>query len=212
MLSLDINYENEFFSLEIKHDFQEEITGLFGVSGSGKTSLLNLISGFLTPTHGKIILDNQPIFDSELAINVPPHLRRIGTVFQDSRLFPHLSVERNIKYGYNLTNESERKIQLDDVVELLEIRDHLKKLPNKLSGGERQRVALARALLMSPRLLLLDEPLASLDLSLKKQILPYLKRVKDEINLPMIYVSHDIEEIDFLTSKILKISNGRISC
>lgn len=205
MLHIDISYQNPSISLEVNHQFSEGITGLFGPSGSGKTTLLNLIAGFLKPSHGKITFNDQVLFNSASKIDLPPSLRRIGTVFQDGRLFPHLSVERNIKYGYELLDVSQRRIQPDDVINLLEMKTIIKKYPNQLSGGERQRAALARALLMSPNLLLLDEPLASLDLRLKRQILPYLTKVKEEINIPMIYVSHDIDEIDFLTNNILRV-------
>ena len=205
MLNLDIFYTIGSFELEAKHEFQQGITGLFGASGSGKTTLLNLISGFLAPTQGKITLNNQVLFDSSLKINLSPNLRGIGTVFQDGRLFPHLSVKRNIAYGFNLLKPSEIKIQLDEIINLLEIDNQLDKLPHELSGGERQRVALARAVLMSPRLLLLDEPLASLDLRLKRQILPYLLKIKKETNIPMIYVSHDIDEINHIADKVIRI-------
>lgn len=209
MLDIDINYQNPSLTLEAKYQFTGGITGLFGPSGSGKTTLLNLIAGFLGAKSGRITLNNQVLFDSNLRINLSPNLRRIGTVFQDGRLFPHLSVEGNLKYGYKLLEDSQRRLGPGEVIRLLEIEELLKKHPHELSGGEAQRVALARALLMSPNLLLLDEPLASLDLGLKRQILPYLKKIEEELDTPMIYVSHDIDEINFLTRKVLIINNGK---
>jgi molybdate transport system ATP-binding protein len=209
MLDIDINYQNPSLTLDVKHQFAGGITGLFGPSGSGKTTLLNLIAGFLGAKNGRITLKNQVLFDSNLRINLSPNLRRIGTVFQDGRLFPHLSVEGNLKYGYKLLEDSQRRLKPDEVIHLLEIEELLKKHPHELSGGEAQRVALARALLMSPNLLLLDEPLASLDLGLKRQILPYLKKIEEDLDTPMIYVSHDIDEINFLTRKVLIINNGK---
>jgi molybdate transport system ATP-binding protein len=210
MLNLDIVYSIGSFELEAKHEFQHGITGLFGASGSGKTTLLNLISGFLAPTEGKIFLNDQVLFDSAVKTNLSPNLRRIGTVFQDGRLFPHLSVENNFMYGYKLLADSQRVVKPEEVIHLLEINGLLNKYPHELSGGEAQRVALARALLMSPNLLLMDEPLASLDSSLKQQILPYLKKIEEELAIPMIYVSHDINEINFLTTKVFTIRNGQL--
>jgi len=209
MLNIDIFFTNGSFELKVNHNFQRGISGLFGPSGSGKSTLLNLISGFKTPSKGKIYLNQKVLFDSELEINLLPNSRRIGAVFQDGRLFPHLTVKKNIEYGLNLLKPSEVKVNSDEMINLLEIDNQLHKLPHELSGGERQRVALARAILMSPDLLLLDEPLASLDLRLKRQILPYLLKVKEETNIPMIYVSHEIDEIEALTSNIVRISKGK---
>ncbi len=208
MLLLDIKYTNAGFGLRIQREISEPIIGLFGPSGSGKSTLLNLISGFLTPDEGKIVLDQHSLFDPKNKINVPPYLRQIGLVFQDGRLFPHLNVKDNIEYGGFRLIKSSDILEFNDVVDLLEIKSLLSKYPNQLSGGEVQRVALGRALLMAPRLLLLDEPLSSLDATLKQQILPFLKRIKDNISIPMIYVSHDLDEITYLTSAVIKIDKG----
>lgn len=208
MLLLDIKYTNAGFGLRIQREISEPIVGLFGPSGSGKSTLLNLISGFLTPDEGNIFLDQHCLFDPENKINVPPHLRQIGLVFQDGRLFPHLNVKDNLAYGGFRLIKSSDILEFNDVVDLLEIKSLLSKYPNQLSGGEVQRVALGRALLMAPRLLLLDEPLSSLDAALKQQILPFLKRIKDNIQIPMIYVSHDLAEIEYLTSTVIKIDKG----
>ena len=184
--------------------------GVYGPSGAGKSTLLNMIAGLSQPDSGFLSFDGKVLFDSECKINVPVHKRRIGIVFQDSRLFPHLNVEQNLRYGYRLLSPGEQHISFAQVVELLELTPLLPQKPNQLSGGEKQRVALGRALLTSPRLLLLDEPLASLDTRLKQQILPFLRRVKNEINIPMIYVSHAIDEILYLTPHIAMIDRGRL--
>jgi molybdate transport system ATP-binding protein len=184
--------------------------GIYGPSGAGKSTLLNMIAGITTPDAGYLTLERQPLFDSENRINTPIHKRRIGVVFQDSRLFPHLTVEDNLCYGYRLLAPAERRLSFSQIVELLELTPLLAQKPHALSGGQKQRVALGRALLTSPRLLLMDEPLASLDTRLKQHILPFLRRVKDEINMPMIYVSHAIDEILYLTSEIAMIDNGRL--
>lgn len=184
--------------------------GLSGPSGAGKSTLLAMIAGLIKPTEGLLILDGECLFDSKRGINLPVHQRRIGMVFQDSRLFPHLNVRVNLNYGFNLLPPQSRRLGFTQIVELLEIGHLLTQKPHQLSGGEKQRVALGRALLTSPRLLLLDEPLASLDVRLKNQILPFLKRVKDEINIPMIYVSHAMDEILYLTSNIAMLKAGKI--
>ena len=187
------------------------VTGLFGPSGSGKSTLLSLIAGFVKPDSGHLILNGVTLFNSEEGINLAPNLRRIGMLFQDGRLFPHLSIKNNLTYGLDLLSLESRVIHLSDVIEMLELVSLLEKRPYELSGGEVQRVALGRALLMSPKLLLLDEPLSSLDEKLKKQILPFLKRIKENVEIPMIYVSHDLEEINYLTTSIMNIQNGQIT-
>ncbi|KAA3604094.1 MAG: molybdenum ABC transporter ATP-binding protein [Calditrichaeota bacterium] len=210
MLDLDFKLAIEKFDLEVKLKIEQKIVGIFGASGAGKSSFFNVLSGLKNPKFGKIEIDRKVIFDSQNKINLPPHERKIGYVFQDSQLFPHLSVKNNLLYGYKLLEENERKFELEQVVALLELENLLSRKPLKLSGGEKQRVALGRALLSSPSLLLLDEPLASLDESLKRQILPFLKRVQKETEIPMLYVSHSINEILELTEWLIVLEKGKV--
>ena len=211
MLQFNLRLARGSFVLDINQDIQTSVTGLFGPSGSGKSTLLSLIAGFVKPVSGHLILNGVTLFNSEEGINLAPNLRRIGMLFQDGRLFPHLSIKNNLTYGLDLLSLESRVIHLSDVIEMLELVSLLEKRPYELSGGEVQRVALGRALLMSPKLLLLDEPLSSLDEKLKKQILPFLKRIKENVEIPMIYVSHDLEEINYLTTSIMNIQNGQIT-
>ncbi|MBC7697823.1 MAG: molybdenum ABC transporter ATP-binding protein [Bacteroidia bacterium] len=210
MIELDLERTQGNFSLRAQCIMTEQVIGLFGPSGAGKSTLLAMIAGLTKPDTGYLIVDGEWLFDSKRGINVPLHKRHIGMVFQDSRLFPHLNVHENLSYGFNLLAPKDRVLGFQQIIEMLEIGHLMVQKPHQLSGGEKQRVALGRALLMSPRLLLLDEPLASLDVRLKHQILPFLRRVKDEINIPMIYVSHAIEEILTLTSHIAMIDDGKI--
>jgi molybdate transport system ATP-binding protein len=198
------------FALNIKSILDTPVVGLFGPSGAGKSTLLGMIAGLVKPHSGHLILDGETLFDSQRGIDIPLHQRRIGVVFQDSRLFPHLNIRDNLNYGFNLLATKDRRFSFVQIVELLEIGHLLLQKPHQISGGEKQRVSLGRALLTSPRLLLLDEPLASLDVRLKHQILPFLRRVKDEINIPMVYVSHAIDEILYLTSQIVMIEQGKL--
>jgi molybdate transport system ATP-binding protein len=210
MIDIDLIRVQGNFELHAKCVITEPVVGIFGPSGAGKSTLLGLIAGLTTPDAGHLILNGEPLFNDKQAINIPLHQRHIGTVFQDSRLFPHLNVRDNLEYGFNLLAAKDRRLGFSQIADLLEIGHLLSQKPHQLSGGEKQRVALGRALLTSPRLLLLDEPLASLDVRLKHQILPFLRRVKDEINIPMIYVSHAIDEILYLTSHIAMIEKGEI--
>lgn len=210
MLSLDVQLQRGAFDLEANFSLDQPVTGLFGSSGSGKSTLLNLIAGLAHPDEGWLKLGSQHLFHSRKKINLPPNKRQIGVVFQDSQLFPHLAINHNLLYGYKRTEKKLRRFELAEIVDLLELGHLLKKRPAQLSGGEKQRVGLGRALLASPKFLLLDEPLASLDQGLKGQILPFLKRVKDELELPMVYISHSMEEILHLTDHLVVINNGRI--
>ncbi|MDD2767983.1 MAG: molybdenum ABC transporter ATP-binding protein [Methylococcus sp.] len=210
MLSLDVDINRGRFRLEARVEFEEGVSGLFGRSGSGKSTLLNVIAGVIDPDRGRVVLDGETLFDSEKGLCVPSHRRRIGFVFQDSQLFPHYTVKGNLLYGWKQTPPRERRFKLDDVVDLLAIGHLLDSHPRRISGGEKQRVALGRALLASPRMLLLDEPLAALDQSLKEQILPFMRRVRDELGLPMVYVSHSLPEILYLTDQLTLIAGGRI--
>ncbi|EOY5380309.1 molybdenum ABC transporter ATP-binding protein ModC [Cronobacter dublinensis] len=182
------------------------ITAVFGVSGAGKTSLINAISGLTRPQHGRIVLNDRVLSDTETDTFLPPEKRRIGYVFQDARLFPHYKVRGNLKYGM----AKEMAAQFDKLVTLLGIEPLLDRLPGTLSGGEKQRVAIGRALLTAPELLLLDEPLASLDVPRKRELLPYLQRLAREINIPMLYVSHSPEEILHLADKVLVLEQGEV--
>ncbi|BCG66044.1 MAG: molybdate transport system ATP-binding protein [Methyloprofundus sp.] len=210
MLSLDVQLQRGAFDLEASFALDQPVTGLFGSSGSGKSTLLNLVAGLASPDNGWLKLGEKSLFDSRKNINLSPNKREIGVVFQDSQLFPHLAINQNLLYGYKRIAKKQRRFEVTEIVDLLEIGHLLKKRPAQLSGGEKQRVGLGRALLASPQFLLLDEPLASLDQGLKGQILPFLKRVKDELELPMVYISHSMEEILHLTDQLVVINNGRI--
>jgi molybdate transport system ATP-binding protein len=210
MLDLDLHYARGSFDLEIAHRFGEGVTGICGPSGSGKSTLLALVAGLLSPRRGSIRFDGQILADRAQRVFVPAHRRRFGLVFQDGRLFPHQTVRANLLYGWRGLAPAQRRFTLAGVSELLEIGAFLDRRPDQLSGGERQRIALGRALLFSPRLLLLDEPLSSLDTRLKAQILPFLKRVRDETHLPMLYVSHAPDEVAYIADQVLQIENGRL--
>lgn len=210
MLDIDVRLSRGRFQLAAHLKLGRQVTGLFGPSGSGKTSLLMVVAGLLRPDSGRIVLDGKPLFESKARIDVASHRRRVGLVFQDSQLFPHLCVRDNLLYGFRRAPRQERRFQLNEIVELLEIGKLLDAKPRQLSGGEKQRVALGRSLLASPRLLLLDEPLASLDQGLKEQILPFLRRVKEELHLPMLYVSHSMSEVLQLTDFLVLMANGAV--
>ena len=198
------------FALELDAEFTSQVTGVFGPSGSGKTSLLDLVAGLRRPRTGLIRLGNRILADAARATHVAPRLRRIGYVPQDLALFPHLSVEGNLRYGYKADGDAHALFSFEHVTDVLEIVPLVARGVNDLSGGEKQRVALARALLSSPQLLLLDEPLASLDRKLKQRIVPYLQRIRDEFRLPMLYVSHDAEEIAALCQEVWILERGHI--
>jgi len=182
------------------------ITAVFGVSGAGKTSLINAISGLTRPQTGRIVLNDRVLMDAEKSFYLAPEKRRIGYVFQDARLFPHYRVRGNLKYGMAKSMAS----QFDKLVELLGIDDLLDRFPSGLSGGEKQRVAIGRSLLTAPELMLLDEPLASLDIPRKRELIPYLQRLAREINIPMLYVSHSLDEILHLADKVLVLDGGNV--
>ena len=210
MLSVDIEKRLGEFSLALKFEAVSGATALFGPSGSGKTSAVNMIAGLVTPDRGRIALDDTVLFDGTTRIDVPAHRRRIGYVFQEGRLFPHLTVAQNLDYGRWMAGLPGDSAERERIIALLDIGALLKRRPGHLSGGERQRVAFGRALLMKPRLLLLDEPLASLDRARKLEILPYLARLRDEATVPMIYVSHQAGEIQKLCSQVVRIEDGRV--
>jgi molybdate transport system ATP-binding protein len=211
MLRVDITKRLGEFSLEASFTSEGRVTGLFGASGAGKTSLINMIAGLLKPDRGIIAIDGETLDDISARVHVPAHRRRIGYVFQDARLFPHLDVGQNLDYGRRMNRLPEDPAQRKRVTELLDIGGLLDRRPGKLSGGERQRVALGRALLSKPRLLLLDEPMGSLDEGRKVEILPYLVRLRDEANVPMVYVSHDAAELRQLATQIVMLRGGRVT-
>ena len=211
MLSVDVEKRLGEFSIAARFETTAGATALFGPSGAGKTSLVNMIGGLLPPDRGRIAADGNVLFDSAARINVPAHRRRIGMVFQEGRLFPHMTVARNLDYGRWMSGIEADPAERERIVSLLDIDALLAHRPGRLSGGERQRVAIGRALLMKPRLLLLDEPLASLDRARKLEILPYLARLRDEAKVPMIYVSHQAGEIQRLCSQVVRIEDGRVA-
>jgi molybdate transport system ATP-binding protein len=198
------------FTLEVDVELQGQVTAIFGPSGAGKTSLLDLIAGLRRPKSALIQLDDVALTDTNNRKLLPPRLRKIGYVPQDLALFPHLSVRQNLLYGHRAEAEASPLFSFQHVAEVLEIESLTERGITDLSGGEKQRVALARALLSSPRFLLLDEPLASLDSTLKSRIIPYLARIRDEFRLPMLYVTHDYEEVRELCTEVLEMKRGKI--
>jgi molybdate transport system ATP-binding protein len=211
MLRVDIEKRLGEFTLQAAFESEGRVTGLFGASGSGKTSLVNMIAGLLVPDRGRIVIDGETVDDVDKRVHVPAHRRRIGYVFQDARLFPHLDVRQNLDYGRRMNHLDDDPAQLERITDLLDIGNLLDRRPGKLSGGERQRVALGRALLSKPRLLLLDEPLGALDEGRRAEILPYLVRLRDEARIPMVYVSHDAAEMRQLATQIVLLKRGQVS-
>jgi len=211
MLRVDVVKQLGEFSLRATFETEGRVTGLFGASGAGKTSLVSMIAGLLRPDRGTISIDGEIMDDTAKAIHVPAWRRRIGYVFQDARLFPHLDVAQNLDYGRRMNRLADDPTQRKRVTDLLDIGHLLDRRPGKLSGGERQRVALGRALLSKPRLLLLDEPLGSLDEGRRAEILPYLVRLRDEARIPMVYVSHDPAELRQLATQIVLLKGGRVT-
>jgi molybdate transport system ATP-binding protein len=210
MLVVDVEKRLGEFSLSVRFAGETGVTVLFGASGAGKTTLVNMIAGLVKPDRGHIAIDSDVLFDTAARVAVPAWRRHIGYVFQEGRLFPHLSVRHNLTYGRWMSGQAADDSAFAHVVELLNISPLLDRRPGKLSGGERQRIAFGRALLMGPRLLLLDEPLASLDARRKQEILPYLKRLRDEAEVPMVYVSHDPAEVKEIATRVVRLDAGRV--
>jgi molybdate transport system ATP-binding protein len=200
MLVVEVEKALGEFSLNAQFASESGATAMFGPSGAGKTSIINMIAGLLRPDHGRIVLDGEVLFDDAARIDVP-----------EGRLFPHLSVKHNLDYGRWMGGYAADANAFAHVIELLDIGQLLDRRPGKLSGGERQRVAVGRALLMRPRLLLLDEPLAALDAGRKAEIFPYLERLRDEAAVPMVYVSHQADEIRRIATRVVRLEAGRVA-
>ena len=209
LLSFDLLKRYKGFTLECAGELGQGITAVFGPSGSGKTTLLNCIAGLITPTDGDIEISGRILYSNRRNVNVSPEHRRFGYVFQDSALFPHMNVLQNVLYGYRLTPPSARRVDPDQLIELFGLRPLLERGVARLSGGERQKVALARALATSPQLLLLDEPLSSLDIRFRGVIIQYLRRVRRELGTSMLYVTHSISEVLALAESVLVLDAGR---
>jgi molybdate transport system ATP-binding protein len=205
MIVLDFLLHQGAFTLELHERVEAAVTALFGPSGAGKTTVLDAIGGLRRPAAGEIRVGPRCLFSSRDGVDLPPHRRHIGYVPQDVALFPHLDVRHNVLYG----RRRDERLSLEGVAQMLEIGALLDRAVPGLSGGERQRVALARALMSSPELLLLDEPLAAVDLALRRRILPYLERVRDELAVPILYVTHDRDEVRRLADHVILLDRGR---
>ncbi|MFO1141823.1 MAG: molybdenum ABC transporter ATP-binding protein [Amaricoccus sp.] len=211
-MNLDVLVRHDFggFRLDAAFEAPAGVTALFGPSGAGKTSVVHAIAGLLTPDLGRIAVDGAVLLDTAAGIDVPRHRRRVGCVFQDARLFPHLSVRQNLLFGRRFAAEPATWAEVDRIVALLGIGHLLARRPGGLSGGEKQRVAIGRALLASPRILLMDEPLAALDVARKDEIVPYLERLRDEVRVPILYVSHVVPEVARLATTVVALADGRV--
>jgi molybdate transport system ATP-binding protein len=210
MLEFDARYRAGGFSLEASFRTGGGVTALFGRSGAGKSTVLNLIAGLSRPDSGRMAIDGRTLYDSAKRVDLPPHARRVGYVFQEGRLLPHLTVRHNLTYGRFFNRSKTAVVLLEHAVELLGIGHLLERRPGALSGGEKQRVAIGRALLANPDVLLLDEPLASLDAPRKAEILYYIERLRDEVRIPVVYVSHSLEEVVRLADSMVLMSEGRV--
>ena len=211
MLSVDVEKRLGAFLLAARFEAEGGVTALFGPSGAGKTSLINMIAGLIAPDRGRIMYRGRVLFDAAGKVNLPPYRRRFGYVFQDGRLFPHFTVRGNLEYGRRMYRLKRDAAELERVIAMLDIGHLLDRRPGKLSGGERQRVAIGRALLMRPQLLLLDEPLASLDAARKAEIMPYLERLRDEAGVPMLYVSHQADDARRLATTVVRVESGQVA-
>lgn len=211
-MNLDISVKKKVGGFQLNAEFKAtgKRTGVFGPSGSGKSTMMQILSGLLKPDEGHIVLDGVPLFHSRKGIHVPPEKRRIGVVFQHAHLFPHMNVKRNLMYGYKRTPSHKRKISPESLIDVLGLDHLLERNVSKLSGGEKQRVALGRAMLACPRLILMDEPLTGLDQNLKYQIIPYLRRVLSEFDVPLMFISHSLKEMRLMTEEVLVFTKGSV--
>ena len=210
-LEIVIQTRLDDFTVDFICQSDAQAIALFGPSGAGKTTLANAVAGLLTPQDGRIVVGGTVLFDAQQGINLPPQMRRIGYVFQDGRLFPHMRVQQNLLYPQQWLNKPSSTPRFEDVVELLDLSKVLTRYPGTLSGGERQRVAIGRALMSAPRLLLLDEPLSALDEARKQEILLYLQRLRQSRWVPMITISHQRSEIMRVAEEVVMIEQGRCS-
>ncbi len=209
-LALKLQHDFSGFSLDVAFDVGSGVTALFGASGAGKTSIIHAIAGLWRAERGRIVLNGKTVFDSESRVFVPPHHRRTPCVFQDARLFPHMTVEQNLVYGWRRAGRRATQEDILKLVRLLGIENLMARRPQNLSGGERSRVALGRAFLAAPEILLLDEPLAALDAARKAEIIPYLERLRDVLRIPMLYVSHSLDETARLADHMIVLRSGRV--
>lgn len=210
-LSVSLKHRFDGFALDAAFEAPRGITMLYGRSGSGKTTIVNALAGLLRPDAGRITAEGSVLFDSTTGVDLPPHRRQIGYIFQEGRLFPHLTVRQNLKYGRWFAPKGAPLEDMDRIVDMLGIGALLDRRPGRLSGGEKQRVAIGRALLCSPRLILADEPLAALDDARKEEILPYFERLRDALDIPILYVSHAGSEVARLATTLVVVENGRIA-
>jgi molybdate transport system ATP-binding protein len=210
-LQLQVAKQQGNFLLELDLKVSGERIGIFGPSGSGKSTLVNLLAGLAKPDSGSILLDGKTLFDSTAGVNVATEQRRIAMVFQQHALFPHLTVRKNLLYGYQRCPAAERRIELDEVAETLEIADLMNQMPDTLSGGQSQRVALGRAILASPRLLLMDEPLSALDDDLRYRIIPYLNLVSERFRIPFVFISHSLVEMRLMADQVAVLEKGQLA-
>ena len=210
MIEIDAAHSLGAFHLDARIAAQGRVLAICGPSGAGKTSLLLIVAGLLRPEIGRVVIDGTTLLDTATGVNVPPRRRRIGYVFQEPRLFPHLNVAQNLRYGQRFTPSAQRFVDFDAVVALLGLQALLARRPERLSGGEKQRVAIGRALLVSPRLLLLDESLSALDDERRLDILSYIEKMRDAFSIPIVFVSHRISEVERLASDIAALDRGRL--
>ncbi len=210
MLNISIQHKRPNFALDVKIEAPKGITVLFGRSGSGKTSIVNFVAGLARPDEARIVLGERVLTDTQSGVELPPHQRRLGYIFQEPRLFPHLNVQDNLRYAKRFLPKNSRPVDEARIVELLGIGDLLERRPLALSGGEKSRVAIGRALFAAPEMILADEPLASLDEARKAEILPLFEQLRDEFSTPMLYVSHSPQEVARLASTVVALQNGKV--
>lgn len=210
-LEVDVQKNFSEFKCRSRFSIRNKKCGVFGPSGSGKSTLMHMIAGLLKPDKGRIVLNGLSLFDHEERINLPPERRRIGVVFQHAHLFPHMSVRKNLFYGLKRIPPHERTIDPDQLLDVLQVDTLLGRRVSRLSGGERQRVALGRTILACPHLILLDEPLSGLDGKLKYQIIPYLQQVFAKFSIPLLFISHSLQEMRMMTDEVIVMDQGRVS-